>query len=175
MTKEECLEALAECALAKTPLRRRDPGKDCAPTPPEKPRESWVHTFTSPANFARQGFGHRGETLEREGLLIYEGMSLEVDYTTGNYVLKYTTAAPLAPARLRLQLQVRTCKGAWHTLTFPPICIPAGRECDPSVPQTQSGRSELLRDCRQITDIKRSGVVRFGYGLRDGPRERVGG
>lgn len=142
---------------------------------PSAPAELCSITFNSPANFPRAGFGPRGKSFDREGLLIYEGMTLEVDYQTGHYTLLFHTSAPPAPAVLRLQLKFLTAGGAWQTLTLPPVCIPpALRDCHQPLAQQLEGESHLLRLARPITDLKRSGFVRFGYGVSDGPTLRLG-
>jgi hypothetical protein len=85
------------------------------------------YEFLSPAHFAWRGFGQREDLVEREGIIIYEGMRLEWN-ESGRYRLTFFTNWAEVPATLRLQLLVRQCeRGAVHTITIPAITLDADR------------------------------------------------
>ena len=99
----------------------------------------WSHTFVGAAFFPIPRFGPEGEPVTADGLVIYEGMKLTVNYTTGHYDLSFTATAPNVPVTVRLQLELSRSGTAAEAdsirLTLPPIVIepsPAARAGDPA-------------------------------------------
>jgi hypothetical protein len=102
--------------------------------PPVKPL---VWEFDQAAHFPLPRFCPDGSPLLLDGLLIYEGMRLTVDATTGTYDLAFTASVPDMPVTVRLQL-VFTDRSKTHQefrLTLPPVRLEPlrnGKADDPS-------------------------------------------
>lgn len=130
-------------------------------------------TFPDPAHFPDRRFGPRGETWEREGALIYEGMKITWS-ADGQYEVAFVVEAPSQPTTLRLQFEIRTttCENGLvagvYTLTLPPIGLEhsEGRTDGKSYSWVvrQRGYSPILRSLHPTQiDIRRTGTARFGF------------
>lgn len=165
---EPTADAFCEIPLAR-PIQRQ--GDTDAYVPPTQQKSvSYCCRFAAPAHFPLTEFGPEGESIEREGAVIYEGMRLSVD-PEGRYELQFVVTTPALPTRLRLQLEIVHEIGAeahTHTLTLPPIEIPHGfsETGTSSFAVNARGFSPVLRDAartRSILEVRRMGTARFGY------------
>jgi hypothetical protein len=136
----------------------------------------FVAVFHEPCSFLYTGTGHYGEVLERDALLIYEGLTLAIK-TDGRYEVSLVTETPRIPVVLRLQFliseRVDGVEITRGTITLPPIVLQADPKLDRHQPSQshvvrRSGYSHLLRQAlirpdehRDIT-IRRTGTARFG-------------
>lgn len=68
------------------------------------PADLWRHTWHTAARFKTARFDQAGERLEGDSLVIYEGMTLSVNKSSGVYDLSFTATAPPTAVTLRLQL-----------------------------------------------------------------------
>lgn len=145
----------------------------------------WKHVWHTAARFAVPKFDQRGEPLESDALVIYEGMTLTVNSTTGVYDVSFTATAPPTPVTVRLQLLFAadaTGQNGVLRLTLPPIRIDpeegvkSGDNTGRTVRVNHRGVSELFTDKRSASmdlfpkppritgewSIKRVGSARFG-------------
>lgn len=127
-------------------------------------------TFPGAAHFPIRDYGRQGEVHSREGLVIYEGMTLSIceesDNDGNNFTLTFDTSHPPVPAEMRLQLLVRKGQGDWHTITVPPIRVEArvhGTTQDPHRFVVKGYSAALANGCGDL-DVRRAGTVRFGHG-----------
>ncbi|WP_337177225.1 hypothetical protein [Paludisphaera sp.] len=79
--------------------------------------------FAAPAHFPLPRFGDCDEYLDDEGVLIYEGMRLDVA-SDGRYEVRFIATTPAMPVTLRLQLSLARHDGSERTVTIPPIEVP---------------------------------------------------
>jgi len=145
--------------------------------------------FASAAHFPIREFGLCGEVIQREGLVIYEGMMFTFD-RDGDYEVRFRATTPALPATVRLQFLIQPHRGGpWYTVTLAPIVFPypeseaAKRKrecasdrdepgvkqcCQPSREYVCKGRSETLPRCYaemgKDASIRRTGSARFGHG-----------
>jgi hypothetical protein len=110
--KCSCDASMAACAAsASSPFSRLpcvnpiDPctKADCLTECKDKTK-IWKHTFHKAAQFPFPRFNQQGCQVPDDGLLIYEGMTLTVDESTGNFEVAFVATAPQIPVVLRLQL-----------------------------------------------------------------------
>lgn len=123
-------------------------------TSEDKGRASWPweFVFEDAARFAWVGFDALGGQLERDVVVIYEGMTVRVD-GNGRYEVRFRAEAPRMPVTLRMQLNfcgtgAMDCPG---TITLPPIRIEPDQANEPSRVDSLThevvyvGHSESLR------------------------------
>jgi hypothetical protein len=79
--------------------------------------------FAAPAHFPIPRFGGCDDFLDDEGVLIYEGMRLDVA-SDGRYEVRFIATTPAMPVTLRLQLSLHQRDNSERTVTIPPIEIP---------------------------------------------------
>lgn len=111
----------------------------------------WHHTFHTAARFVIPRFDQSGGAVEADGLVVYEGMQLTVNSSTGVYELTFTATAPPTPVVIRLQLHFSQPgrPEACVKLTLPPIEIDVDtgskvRPLGPTVRVNHRGFSELF-------------------------------
>lgn len=147
-------------------------------------------TFAAPAHFSFRGWGLRGEPYDAEGVIIYEGMTVSFD-ASGQYEVWFRANHPDRPATLRLQLQLQTRTGDWHTITLAPIAIgespeasfrdsptfrgglnyrdALGRpvnEAELSQNIVRTGTSPALaKIAKDVVRMRRAGSARIGFGV----------
>lgn len=151
-------------------------------------RNGTIHTFATVARFPLREYSLRGQPIEQERLLIYEGMTLAIN-PDGRFEVRFRTSTPRLPANLRLQCQVQI-DGDWHTITFPPVHVLGVDErihartslAHSSLASVEGEREELVDDQIQsfrlvgdvaaltgredgepIQNVRRSGTARLGY------------
>jgi hypothetical protein len=78
--------------------------------------------WDGPAHFPLPRFGVNGERVDREGVVIYEGMRF-LALPDGRYEVSFIASTPAMPVTLRLQLHVMDDKRRTFSLTLPPITI----------------------------------------------------
>lgn len=133
-----------------------------------KPCTKLTHEFQEPAQFPFPRWGDNGREQDREGVLIYEGVTLSWDPETGTYDVAFTATIPDLPVWLRLQFTVKK-DGVERTITLPPIKLEASRDSKPGDPVATTfavghrGFSSALKT-GNVT-ISRSGSARFGTPL----------
>lgn len=131
--------------------------------------------FASTAHFPMRKFGGQGETLERDGAVIYEDMKFSFD-RDGNYNVRFTIGTPAVPTTIQLRFLVQAGQGApWYTITLEPISFSPNKLADGRYEaavfrnHVVQGNSEILRRCYgemgQDATIRREGTARFGFGL----------
>ena len=133
--------------------------------------------FSDSASFPLRGYGQRGEVFDREGLVIYEGMQLGYNNSTGDFEVSFVVEAPAQPINLRLQFFVKTTGGRIQTITLPPI-----RVTESQVKENRDSSSWIIRHagnsaalrCDNIQSIRRTGTVRFGYGTTLDDSDKTG-
>jgi hypothetical protein len=139
------------------------------------PRE---FTFLSSAHFPLREFGQRGEVLDREGAVIYEGMKVSIA-EDGRVGLSGHIITPDVPVTLHLRLLVKLMPefgGHVYTITFPAIDIaPEARrdrrnrgvqKLETLTEHLEFPQIEVLGTYREsIQTIRREGTARFGYGF----------
>lgn len=161
-----------------TPIDQTTSEDSCHSDKTEQCPPNFTHgvLFSEPASFPLRGYGQRGETFNREGLVIYEGMQLAFNKATGNYEVSFVAEIPAQPVDLRLQFIVDK-GGSVQTITLPPIRITAdqikeNRDSSSWIIR-HSGNSPALR-CDCVTAIRRTGTVRFGYGTTLDESDKTG-
>lgn len=132
----------------------------------------YEYRFFAPAHFPLRQFGPRGEVVDRDGVIIYEGMRFAVDQV-GQYDVDFIAGIPAIPTILQLQFLVRVEEGntRWRTVTLPPIVVdpkgqfPGSNESG-VVKIHHTGYSVALNglSCQGIQEIRRQGSARFGFG-----------
>jgi len=139
------------------------PGDDC-----DLQKNTFEFRFFTPAHFPTREFGPRGETLEREGTVVYEGMRFAAT-NDGRYDVQFVVGTQGAPVTLRLQFLVQVgdkeSGHRWRTITLPPITI---------APQDHQPGSHCVRHCGyspalecasgKLCRVQRTGTARVGYG-----------
>lgn len=160
------------------PLTVEVPRSECAVD--DGQARTFHYSFETPAHFARREFSRRGEPMEREALVIYEGMTLEVS-EKGSYKVEFRTNSPSVPVTLDLQLQLRIA-GEWKTLSLPRVVVEPSAKRGVEFPSEEvvstggetQGRSKavtlkgnLPANWKTILsgdlEIRRLGAARFGY------------
>jgi hypothetical protein len=148
-----------------------------------------VHTFAAVARFPLRDYSLRGDVIERDGLMIYEGMTLAIN-PDGRYEVRFRTTTPPLPATLRLQFALKLNDREWHTLTLPPVKVlcedertHASRNLgslrrtsnESGVDTTLDSDTQVFRlegdfpvlNAQRATgwvgEVRRDGSVRFGY------------
>lgn len=97
---------------------------------------SWYYSFPHAATFPLPRFDQNGMTIAGDGLVIYEGMRLTVNDTTGVYDLNFTATVPETAVTVRLQLRFERKNNAadvFH-ITLPPIRLEPPRDARPGDP-----------------------------------------
>jgi hypothetical protein len=147
--------------------------------------------FAAPAHFPLPQFNDcDAEGLDDEGVVIYEGMRLDVA-SDGRYEVRFIATTPAMPVTLRLQFRLRQYDGSDRTVTIPPIEIPPHRNsrgeyesatwkirhqgysynlATRPTPQVRdsNGRDQLREDGRpgsrdgDYRFVQRTGTARFG-------------
>lgn len=148
-----------------------------------------VHTFAAVARFPLRDYSLRGDVIERDGLMIYEGMTLAIN-PDGRYEVRFRTTTPALPATLRLQFAIKLNDREWHTLTLPPVKV----LCEDERTHASRNLSSLRRTSNEsgvdatldsdtqvfrlegdfpvlnaqratgwVGEVRRDGSVRFGY------------
>ncbi|MDX1925521.1 MAG: hypothetical protein SFV81_03325, partial [Pirellulaceae bacterium] len=148
--------------------------------------------FAAAAHFPLREFGLRGESLERDGIIIYEDMAFHFD-REGNYEVHFRSSQPKMPATMRLQFQIQPHRDSpWYTITLAPIEFPYQGSKDDKSPSSCGtceanckhdskeccgkarecvckGHSEILRRCygemSEDAKIRRTGTARIGFGI----------
>ena len=99
-----------------------------------------IHEFAKAAHFPLPRYDLVGNFDSRDGLLIYEGMRLSVNPSTGVYDVEFTATVPSTPVTVHLQLlftpRIPHHQFECYRLTLPPIRLePPTRAAlgDPSV------------------------------------------
>jgi len=137
------------------------------------------YRFDHPARFPLPEFGYHHELLEREGVLIYEGMRLMVR-RDGRYQVRFVAGTPPLPVAMRLQFDLlEETTGQPVTLTLPPIRIPEqarslskgmSEVVHPVEARIQTIHHEgylpvLAANLGSVRVLGRSGTARMGYGV----------
>lgn len=123
---QDCLQA---CPVLNDPapflrLPKITPVEECriAETADKCSAKTWSHTFHTAARFNVPRFDQNQEPMEGDALVIYEGMKLTVNETTGVYDVSFTATVPTRPVTVRLQLVFKeNPQGNAITITLPPI------------------------------------------------------
>jgi len=132
--------------------------------------------FEAAAHFPLTAFGMRGESMEHEGAVIYEGMRFAMS-DDGHYQVRFALGTPAMPVTLRLQLLLEdSATKNRYTLTLPPITIPEPnqpqhttqrREVDPVYAKVQTvhheGYSPTLVNRSPTINVVRSGGAGVGF------------
>ncbi len=125
--------------------------------------------FADPAHFSWSGFSASGNSLVRNLVVVYEGMTLSV-YPDGQYKVRFVAEVPDMPVTMRLQFRVQRKNCAAGTITLPPITFSTKSNAPlHSVSRSwtveHKGYSTLLTglcsDCAGCR-ITRDGTARFG-------------
>ena len=125
--------------------------------------------FASIAHFPLREFAPAGDEIELEGAVIYEDMSFSFD-ELGNYEIEFDISTPNMPTQLMLQFQIKSGEnGPWFTLTIPHQYFDQWKSHNDQRVSglVIDGQSEVLkRFFTKVTDIRRSGSARFGFGKK---------
>lgn len=170
MSIEDCLRA---CPPANDPapflrLPKVSVVEECRTTDGDGKCESapaWKHTWHTAAKFTVPRFDLTGEPMDGDSLVIYEGMTLTVNQTTGVYDLSFTATHPPTPVLLWLQLEFilpPERKDSPVRLTLPPIRFEVedlGRAGDAggrTVRVQHRGRSDLFMKSSAVPNPTRT-------------------
>ena len=132
--------------------------------------------FDGPATFPYLGFLNRNTTIEREGFLIHEGMTVRIA-EDGSFEIEFVATAPAMPVTVGLQIPFRV-DGKAGTITLPPIRLNTTRldrlDPDPTTYRVvHKGRHSLLArafiertngQAVVFDELSRRGTARFGSG-----------
>ena len=166
-------EAIARAKVAEADARKRIASAQ-AIAAGKAPAQPVSIVFDAPAHFPIREFGRYGEVIERQGALIYEGMTLTFD-KEGNYRVSFKVEIPKVRTDMRLQLVVMPCAGVHpQTITLTPIELEPeydkkGRPKLTVHPVIKEGQSDVFRRSygEFITKgtVHREGTARFGNGV----------